>query len=66
MKRLLSVKVATLVLAFGMFVLGARRPLSDCLKCKTWGCALCVIEWIFGAPPPQPTDGNKTQLELAE
>ena len=51
MKRLFSLKVAILVLAFGMFVLGARRPLSDCIGCKGFGCIEPCVEWVFGCAP---------------
>jgi len=68
MKRLFSLKVATLVLAFGMFVLGARRPLTDCIGCVGWRCATCIGGWILFQRPPQPQsmDENKTQLEVAD
>lgn len=44
MRRLFSMRVAILVLAFGMFVLGAKRPTADCVKCRgLFSCIICNV-----------------------
>lgn len=52
MKRLFSLKAATLVLALGMFVVGAKRPIIfpdwPCWNCHGFlNCLKCGVNTIF-------------------